>query len=507
MKLGFCGPAYASQSVVADAQVCRNWNLEAIESQQGKSSFVLYPMPGTKRFATLTDTPVRGMIRTKGGRVFAVGGATFYELASNGTATALGAVSSDGKPVSMASSGDSLTGAAAQVLTASNGRGFVYTLATGLFTPDPANLTSPSMVGYSDGFFLSLQQNSSIIQCSAALDATSWDAAQKTAVSVFGGNVVSLLVDHREVILGGETQSIVYYDSGATFPFDPIPQAFIENGIAAKHTLKKLDNSLFWWDQNENGGGVARRAEGYTPKRISTHAVEYAVQGYGDISDAVSYTFEDQGHAFYRTLFPSANSGRGATWQYDVATNSWAEATFWDEAHGVELAHKSQCHVYAFNKHLVGDPTSGNIYEMAIPRVSGSVWDFATDDGNPIKRVRRAPVVAVEDQRLFFSRLAVDLEVGLGPIPALTDGAGANRGPLMMLRWSDDSAKTWSNEYALDCGQAGKYKTRVYKNQLGSTRKGRVFEVSTTDPIPWRIIDAWINEPSTRVADKLKAQA
>lgn len=504
MRFGLCGPGYTSQSIIADCQRLVNWRLEAIESQQGKSAFALYPEMGTKRFCTLPDRPVRG-IREINGRCFAIGGSTLFEVSAAGAPTALGAVANDGKLAS-------LTASNIELLVAAGAHGYVYNLGSGAFTSDPAFMVTPRLVGYIKGFFVSLQDNSNVFQCSNALDGKTWDPTQKAAISDFPDNITSMIVDHNEVWLCGNKRAEGWYFSGDVFPFAPIPQAYMEMGTNSTFTPKRLDNTVLWWGQNEDGFGMAWRANGYTPQRISTHAIEYMVQGFGDISGAVSYGLQDNGHALWRTYFPAANKGLGATLQYDVATGGWSELTFWDGAR--ENAHKSQCHELAFGKHLVGDPTSGNIYQLSSPTVLGAGWDFVTDDGNPIRRVRRAPVLATEDERMHFDRLVIDVETGLGPIPALTtdglvlaaDGSNA-RGPRLMLRMSDDGGKTWGNESQLDCGQAGNYKTRVVKNKLGSTKKGRVFELSATDPVPFRIIDAYVNDPVERLTSKLRAQA
>ena len=75
-----------------------------------------------------------------------------------------------------------------------------------------------------------------------------------------------------------------------------------------------------------------------------------------------------------------------------------------------------------------------------------------------------------------------------------------------MLRWSDDG-RTWSNERILNCGQAGQYKKRVYINRLGRFRQ-RLFEVSMTDPVPWRIADAYFEDATGmfKQTERLAAQ-
>jgi hypothetical protein len=88
-----------------------------------------------------------------------------------------------------------------------------------------------------------------------------------------------MVVDHREIWLAGPKQTVGYFNTGDNnFPFSPISSAFIENGSAAQFGAIKLDNTIFWIGADERGSGMAWRAQGYTPSRISTHAIETAWQ-------------------------------------------------------------------------------------------------------------------------------------------------------------------------------------------------------------------------------------
>lgn len=77
-------------------------------------------------------------------------------------------------------------------------------------------------------------------------------------------------------------------------------------------------------------------------------------------------------------------------------------------------------------------------------------------------------------------------------ILSLTDAGPITRAPQMMLRWSDNGGKTWSNTYQLSTGKLGEYNVRVQKRMLGRARK-RVWEVSWTDSLPWRFNDAFVD--------------
>jgi hypothetical protein len=484
-RFSFAGGSYQSQSLDSDAQMCMNWYAEKDESGQGKSDLQLLPTPGLSVFATIAS-PVRAKLYANN-RLFAVGGSNFYEVFSDGSVSNKGSVGNDGTPASLVA-GPILGSGTFQVLIASAGLAYVYdTVANTLTAVNPANLPNVSQVAYIDGFFIALLRSpGNKLQSSASLDATNWNPANSTVVSVFPDSTgLGILSDHRELWVCGPQKSVVYVNTGAIgFPFEPnLANGYIEQGIGAISSMVRLDNSIFWFGQGEQGNGVFWRAQGYTPQRISTHAIETAIQGYATTSDLISYAYQDQGHSFYVNYFPTANK----TWVYDAATGLWHERGFF--SNGLFSAHRSRTHQFAFGKHLVGDWNSGNIYQMSIATL--------TDFGNNIRRVRRAPYISSEGQWIFFDTLEVEAEMGLGPLPPLTDGAGNARDPQGMLRWSDDGAKTWSNERVMNFGQAGNYLTRAREFRLGRAwgSRGRVIELAVTDPIPWRITDVYVNGP------------
>ena len=490
-RFGFCGPAYTSQSVTADCQSCINFYPEADESGNGKSALVLYPAPGLKLFVDLGGNQVRGQI-TFNGRTFVVVDSTFWEIFANGSSINRGIVAQDLNLVDMAAGPN-------QILIASAGLMFVFDLTTNVLTAlDPVTtVANVSTVAFLDGFFVALIKNSNKIQTSALLDATTWPGLNVNEVSEFPDNVVSMAILHREVVLFGLKASVVYDDLGLS-PGSPLgvnqSAGVIEQGAVALYSPVNLDNTVFWLGQDSRGAGIAWRFSGYTPVRISTHAMEFAWSRYPTIADAIGYGYQDQGHSFFVLTFPSGN----ATWVYDVATQLWHQRAAWN---GLNFTrHLAQNHVYCFGKHLVGDFQSGKVYEMSI--------DFLTDNGQAIRRVRRAPHVSLEQQWMFHSQLEVILETGIGPQPPLLDGQGNPRGPMASLRWSDDGGHTWSNYHDEDMGQTGKYRTRVMFRRLGRSRD-RVYELSCADPAIYRVIDAYLEatpnyKPSERISEQLR---
>ena len=379
-------------------------------------------------------------------------------------------------------------------VTGGTGSGLQLNFSTTNVSAGSGMIANPILCAFSDGYFIVLQQNSQQIQVSQLEDASTWDPTQVAQISVFVDNVVSMLVAYRQLWLWGSRQAQVYYDSGNTFPFDPIPGAFIEQGSGAMLAPVRLDNSVMWIGQDERGCAIAWRANGYTPVRISNHAIEYEWQGYATVSDAIGYAWQYSGHSFWQIYFPTA----GKTWCYDPATNQWHERTSWNATTSAFGAHCSQCHVFAFGTHLIGDWATGNVYQEN--------ENLVDDHGYPIQRIRAAPYIFREAKWIYHSQLQLDVEVGLGPQPPLVDGNNNPRQPQLFLDWSDDQGKTWSNGRWLDCGFSGQFRTRVIARRLGRSR-GRIYRVTVTDPIQWRFVDAYLEaEPGFQPAERLAAQ-
>jgi hypothetical protein len=297
----------------------------------------------------------------------------------------------------------------------------------------------------------------------------------------------------RGLVFSGK-KSAVYYNAGAgSPPFIPVQGAFLENGAGATWATVQLDGSIFWLDQDERGYMVARRASGYgNGDRVSTHATELAWQQYGkdggaSPADAIGWTYQENGHPFWVLYFPAAS----ATWVYDVSTSLWHERGYWIPATGSYIADRAMCHTFNFGKHLVGDWASGNIYDL-----SSNYYD---DFGNSIRGNRRTPTTSKENEYIYFASIEFIMETGLSPVPAagpgvapFVDGNGNPRPAQLMLRWSNNVGKNWSNWFYLSAGFQGQYDLRVIRSMLGRARK-RLWDVAWTDPIPWRFPPAGLN--------------
>ena len=462
---GFCGPTYVSQSRIASPERSVNWYPELIEVPKAEFPVVLYPTPGVVSFGTMTQSACRGLFEEQD-RVWAAGGARLQEFTgAGGAATDRGALVVDSNPATFCSSGDF----GGQVFITSGDLGYILTLSTNVLTQPVNDVT---MGGYVDGYFVALDATTATLRISALADGATWtQTAQRSAGA---DRWVSLFVNHREIWLFGSKTSEVWYNAGTSpFPFLLYPGSFMEVGCAAGFSVASMDNSLVWLGRDKNGRCMVWRAAGYRPQRISTHAIEYALQGYTTVSDAIGWAYQDQGHSFYVLTFPTEN----ATWVYDAATQLWHERLYWNTTTAQYQAYRPMFHCFAFNRHLVGDRDDFTIYEMAIDQ-------YADVGGAAIRRLRRGPIYEKDGHWLNWKDVEFVVEPGIG-----LSGSGQGSDPNVQFRYSSNGGFTWSNTRQTTAGAMGNYDTRVLFRSMG---RGRRFvpELVMTDPVAWRIVGA-----------------
>ena len=508
MKTPILGSAYVARSVNAADNRMVNLFPEIVP-EGGKEPAFLQRAPGLTLLATLGTGPVRGLWQF-GAYGYAVSGNTLYQIDSNWNAVAKGTVAGSG-PVSMADNGT-------QLFIAANPQGFIYNVQTNVFQ----QITDPDFpgavtVGYIDGYFVFNEPNSQKLWVTQLLDGTSIDPLEFSSAEGSPDNVVAIFVDHREVWVYGTNSTEVWYDAGLLdFPLARIQGAFNELGCAAPYSIAKMDNQIYWLGKDARGQGMVYRAAGYMGQRISTHAIEWQMQEYPDLSDAVGYTYQQDGHSFYVLNFPTADT----TWVFDVATGAWHERASFQN--GDFNRHRGNSQMFFNSETAIGDYQNGKLYKFDL--------EVYADDGQPQKWLRswRAlPTGANNLTRTIQHSMQLDCETGVGlngidPLDPLdwffTTSSGdqlvTNTGdfilfspptvqgadPRAMLRWSDDGGHTWSNEHWKSMGRIGQYGKRTIWRRLGATMKirDRVYEVSGTDPVRIYIMGAELILSGTR---------
>lgn len=539
------GAFYTDLASKADCQRAMNVYLSRIESGGGRGPYVMYKQFGQRAFKQVYATNgCRGMILAPSNiNLFTIHGDTFFDILEDGTVnSSLGGLVNDGLPVSLDYSSNTL------FIVSSN---ILYRINSGALTT-PATPFIPSSVGVIAGIIVATELNTANFYFSLD-DGATWAALDQQTAEAFPNQLVNLLIDHQELWLFGNRRTQVFVvGDDPNAPFDAIPSGVIEVGLQAKFGCARLDNTIFLYGSNKDGDHQVVRMNGYTPMRVSTHAVENVFRGYGKNTDAIMASFQLNGHSCLRLSFPSANNGLGATWHYDASLPpelAWTEAGWWNLKQGYHERHRSPFYTAAFGFIIAGDHTNGWLYKLTP--------DDYTDFGYPLRWLRRTPHITKENKQVSYRRLEVLARVGngllsplwlhtydrdaatfaanlatqvaggnvtaaealvlqaiydqtpytpLNPYPTpdtmntlgfrpwgayttLSNGTTLGGPPEIEMRYSNDGGENFTQYSARSSGLVGQFNKRLFWNRLGKGRD-RVWEFAGGSPAPEAIVGA-----------------
>ena len=490
--IGFVGPSYTSQSRIAAYDRTVNWYPERIESGTGNAGarYALYPTPGFFVDETGLDSPGRAGISdvytitgpsSTANSPFFLSGRTLYEL-SNYTVRATGIGSGGTTPASLIWSG--IQGH--QILISADGISYCYDTTSHALT----TIGVGASIAFSNSYGIRVNSVANEFYFSAPFDFSSWNALDVVPREDAQDNWLAVLSFRDELWFFGERTTSIYYNDGdSDIPWKPNESAFIQKGVLSPYSVCVVDGAPMWLGRDESGSAIVYRASGYTPVRVSTHAVEFAMQsglvGQVDIAEACSYQMN--GHSFYELTLPSNSPDQpggtyGSTWVYDVTEGLWHER---GERNGLQFQEMD---------------TRGYFGGLTLSRSAGTVYIVSTNinstasstgtNGDPIVRLRRAPHINHEQRRTRYShlRLVTQPGNGLGGVPSTTVGFNPN----INLSWSDDGGQTFGTSYPASTGPQGAFDTLVEWRQLGQARD-RVFEMTWSAPVFRPLIDAFID--------------
>lgn len=477
---GFVGGSYPTSSLVADAERTVNLYVEKMQSEGAKAPSALYPTPGFRMWDTVADIGSRAF-KAANGRFFGVVGGGVYEWSSTGVSTKHGTVAQDSNPAQIIFNG--VVGG--QLGIVSGGNVYSFELATN--TLSAAILTGGyTHLSYSDGYGLAFNPTTGRTQLSDLNDLSTYGGLTFFTRSKFPDPAVAVFVDQNALVwvLGSETFEVRYNTGVGTQPFEPLSGLYGRHGIVAPFAYSVTGFGVHWVARSPEGGAGVVATRGSAPQPVSNYGINAAIAAFartGRISDAEVLPYHDQGHTFINCAFPSGigSPSDAPTLTYDVEGASWGSRGMWNSATGRYDLWAPRVHVDIFGKHLVGDRTTGTIWEMDTT--------IHTDvDGSGIRRVRRAPGITNEHKREPIDNLELLMDVGVGT------QSGQGQDPQALLRISEDGGNTFGNERRAGLGAVGQYRKRVYWNRLGAPPDA-VAEVVWTDPVPTRVVGAWLN--------------
>jgi hypothetical protein len=467
MLPGFIGPSYQAEALAQNAQRCVNLYLE--QDPTGKQPAVLYGTPGLRLVGIVGTGPIRAQ-ETVGDSMLVVSGNGLYRVSSSFSSTLLLNLSTASGPAFIAQAGT-------DVLVTDGAAGYYVDFSAATWTAGvvsaPGFPVNPGSCTSLDGYFITHTVGTQTFQISGLFDAQTWDAADSAAKEGQNDPLVRVIASYRQLYLIGSKTSEVWQNVGPTdsslFPFERIQGAFVEQGTPSPATVRDIDGAILWLGQSKVGSSLVWRMQGFTPVRISTHAQELAIDGYARVDDAYGWTYQDKGHAFYMLSFPTA----GATWCFDITTQLWHERPYRNTSTGAFEHHRGAAHAFFAGLHVVGDRSSGNLYDLDRKTYS--------DNGAPLVALRASPHVFNAGARGYISLLEFFMQPGVG----LNDGVD----PQAMLRISKDGGRTFDYERTASIGRIGEGKQRVRFNRVSNARDS-VIELSISDPVPRVLIGA-----------------
>jgi hypothetical protein len=299
-------------------------------------------------------------------------------------------------------------------------------------------------------------------------DMTSWTATDTFRKAGRPDDLLGIYEGWSELMLVGEESVEIWYNDGVT-PFVRRVNGLIPTGCSAVQTFRQVGNNWMWLDNKRRFVKLDSR----TPTHIS-FPYHKLIQSFDTVSDAVSDNIEVAGFPLYVTSFPNGRT----TLAYNYQTGGWAQWGYWNTASAEYEAFRGHCYCYAkgWNFHLVADRQDGRVYKIKT--------DCYTDDGNPIRTLRRTG---------FISHGTYNEKKSSEIVFRFKRGRGNSdvSDPVVTLRWRNHNG-AWSNERQLRLGQVGDHYLEARTHKLGAY-KFRQYEICHTDACEFVLVDAQEN--------------
>lgn len=480
------GGSGTTASTILDCEETINYIVERAQSRGAENpDGALLPVPGFTVWGRSGGAVgTRGMIFAGDARLFVVMGGRFMEFDINGAPTDRGPVAQDANPAIMVYSGV----VAGQVGIVSGGSVYCFTLATN--TLSAALLTGGyTHLAFAGTFGFAFNPLTGRTLVSASNDLSTWNAGTFFARALFSDPARAIFTDENNLVwtLGTDTFEARWNSGQAQDqPFIPLTGLVGPYGIASPFGFGCSPAGNFWITRNTAGVGRFVVSQGGRPAPVGLYAIDAQIDKLATsagISDAEVLLYDQGGHTSATVAMPAAqamNPSIPCSFNYDVEGKDWTKRGRWNSQAAKWELWAPRCHVLAFAKHLVGDRTTGTIWQLD-PQSATDV------DGNGIRRMRRTPHLNAEHMRR-----PIDVVELLTDIPAGIQAPAQGSNPVMMLRVSKDGGRTFGSERQSGIGLVGQYRKRCFWTQLGAG-PDTVLEFNYSDPVPLAIVDGYIN--------------
>lgn len=496
----FSAVPYAQPYASVGLELLDNFYVERSASPSNKVEYYYVGIQGLHILQTKATTNVcRGLFTTSSNRTFGVWGDAFVEILTDGTTR----VTHGPQRLRTSSGIVRFAENGYQVIAVDGQYGYIFDLVSNQFAqitdpyfpgidpPDPTK--GPSHVACIDTYFLVNSTGTNkyfwsapgyipyAFDSSAPTVKTLWWGAQYGEKIGVADNIAAMIQVVSNLFVFGRDSMEVHYDSGDSRGqiFRRQENALANFGCLAPDSVCRYGNEVYWLGRDKSGTiGVFACGQDFAPKRVSLRGVETRIQLYPRIDDCWAYTYAVDGHGFVVFNFPSGAStdggdDNGATWVYDVTSETWTRRTRWNAADGKSYRYAAQFATQNFGKLIVGDGSSDALYWL-----DSEQWYNHTPTGEVewIQGVFTTPITYDNGRMITTDRIQLNHQPGFAP----RTGQGSD--PVWLMASSNSMGIVFGYERPAPAGKTGHYAQRTHWHKCGFGRN-KVFRFRITDPI------------------------
>lgn len=454
ININLTGGTYKRKSLQLSAQVTRNF-WPQIQDKTAKSPYVLESFPGKKLFGTVTGSRARGMLEHLD-TLYRVVDTTLYSVDTAGTHTSLGTIPGVSKCI--------IVGIGSNIVISTESTRY-YWNGSAVSTISDGDLEAGNSAAHLNNQIL-FDGTGGRFAVSDVGGATSISGLNYATAESNADNLVRIYVHDQLAYMMGDKTIEPWWNSGVGIPpFDRVEGSISQVGLGAVYAVANTKQAVYFLG-NDN---LLYALKGSQCEPVLNDALSAQFAGFNFISDAEMIAYCLSGQWLVEVSFPTQDK----TFCYVESTGDTFELSSGTQG-GRNIAS-----TYAFfaRKHLVGDSTSGNLYELDV--------DTYTENGETIVRLRdSAPLhgglFGAPGKMLTMTRFELIMEKGVG----LLTGQGVD--PEIMLSFSDDGGHSFSTEMTATVGRIGQFQHKVEWFALGSFYE-RIIRIRVSDPVHWSI--------------------
>jgi hypothetical protein len=465
-RLNFVKNFYKSKSLPLSSQRLVNMYAE-MEPDDARSVLALFGSPGLTSLVGFGTFFTVYAMKKMGVYLYAVVGNVLYQINDALVATAVGTLTTAPGKVRLSSNGTQLT-----ILT-SVGSAWTYTPSTDTFAQiTDGDYQLASDVTFIDGYTVFSVQGSDQFFYSDQFDSTAYDALDFQTAEWEPDKLIGIRKVAGELWAFGERTIEIYQNTGGELLFGRINGASMNVGCLVRDSISIIDNTVFWLGDDR----FIYAASGYQYKKISNFAIDQEIEGYtiNDLEQAISFSYEWQGHKFYVITFPSKNR----SFQFDIMTGLWAERESTENGSNTIIRWRANCFETFGRYRVVGDYKTGKLFYM-------DDTNFTEGEEEMFADIVTSPLFN-GFVRTTISALYIDAETGVGTL----SGEGSN--PKISIWISNNGGRTYSNEITRDLGIRGAYREIVKFTPIGNA-DNYTFKIRISDPVKKNIFGGYVD--------------